>query len=205
MAQKDGILSACNIIESNIDLVSPLPLAFMSPGGTEPRRTLKSDTFVHLQAELQDLGVSDHFMLDGYPIVEERGIALSVDGMDFIHSAVNQLYALSVAMHISQLARRAVEIPCKSVGVHAVRLDFHFDDPAFVPLAKVGEQRRRDEVRSMSGCSPGAIERIMSKLDPQMAPPKQWESLILMNRAMKSQLVNGVAAYVLCSIRYDKG
>lgn len=52
-ALKMGNAGLTQKIEGNIDLVSPFPLAFMEPGGEEPRHTKKSSTVSLIQDMLQ--------------------------------------------------------------------------------------------------------------------------------------------------------
>lgn len=90
---------AC-IIEQNIDLVSPYPLAFMTPAGTEPRHAVKSENILIFEEEgLKLYGISN-LVFDGYPVANpDELVSFSVDGMKYIHNEVDRVYSLTIAIH----------------------------------------------------------------------------------------------------------
>lgn len=125
-----------------------MPYAFMTAGGSEPRHTTKSETVTIFEEEAIRASGVDRFMFDGYPISRGDFFALAVDGMNFIQSQVDRSYSLTVGIHANKLARRIVNNTCRSVREFLFSLDVHFDDPERVPLAKSGEQSRRDANRT---------------------------------------------------------
>lgn len=78
-----------------MDLVSPLPLAFMSSSTTNPCNTQESLTLSLFQPEAEGYCDMQPFPLDGYPAIEHERISIAVGSMKFVHSDVNRAYALT--------------------------------------------------------------------------------------------------------------
>lgn len=128
---------------------TPGRLAFMEYGSSEPRHTAKSQTVSILQELFDASGDdTDHFILDCDPVLNEQGVTLAIDGMNYIHCDVDKGYALLDEMHVTDFARRIVSNLCKALGDSLLTLDVHFDDPSLVSISKRGGQERLDDGRN---------------------------------------------------------
>lgn len=199
--EKNDNQELASLIRSNIDLLSPYPLAFMFSTGSDPRHAQKHETIGHFQQEAEGYVNLQPFVLDGYPAVEEDGVVLAIDGMNCVHIEVNSLFALTTSMHVIQLANCVVDIPCHSLRSVLRELHIHFDSPDLVPLCKSGEQTRRDSYRNSVQEEIKEGERQLTatprylRLDLDQAPPRNWSIDMLSNRQIKSELVNAMAAF----------
>ncbi len=78
---------------------------------------------------------------------------VAVDGMNYIHHGVDQLYALTIRLHVYQVARRILGALPFSVQGKVALLDIHFDDYSRVRIlkwaSKSAEMRCVDSMRSL--------------------------------------------------------
>lgn len=97
-------------------------------------------------------------------------------------------------MHVNKLARRVIDILMPEVGGSLIRMEHHFDGLAHVPLARVGEQSRRDALRSSAeNIATTSSEQQLSHFSLNEDPPRSWKSVVLGQHSMKCHLVNEMA------------
>lgn len=124
-------------------------------------------------------------------------MVLVIEGMHFVYDTVNYSYYLTIEMHINQIAKRALDMQLLPLRLSAVQCDFHFDDTKYVPLAKIGEQRRRDNARRIMDTPYNEHDDINDSVKRISLPPRNWNSVVLGNRELKRKIVNAVAAFTL--------
>ncbi len=158
-------------IKENIDLVSATPHAFMNSGDDNPKHSSKSQTMPLFQdaAQFGTESAESLFLIDGYPEITEDAVVVAVDGMNYIHHGVDQLYALTIRLHVDQVARRILGALPFSVQGKVALLDIHFDDYSRVPNFKMGEQIRRDEMRGFNAELAEPAVPVLCNIDA--APP----------------------------------
>lgn len=76
-AHKVGNKRLCRLLENNMDLVSPFPSEFLTPGGMEPRHTTKSETVLSFQSAIYEIYFHSeehyiNYVFKRYPITKPR-------------------------------------------------------------------------------------------------------------------------------------
>eukprot|EP00171_Calliarthron_tuberculosum_P004753 IDg4753t1 len=118
----------------------------MQPGTDRPRHANKSDTIRETQIALLDASIvgtravaQTPFLLEGHTPSFYGRVLVAIDGMNGVHSKLNVSYSLTIGMHVESIARRILKHAFSVASPGAKVVDVHFDDPSFVPEAKLLE------------------------------------------------------------------
>ena len=75
-------------------------------------------------------------------------------------------------------------------------LEVHFDDPQYVPKARVGEHNRIYDSRRAKVALEFVEENVINALSLDQRPPNHWSDRILSHGNLRLQLANAVAGTV---------